>query len=280
MQPQLLTVVKEETLRDWNPGQWKQWWIEPKYDGARLIYHKGQFLSRTGKPLHNLQHIADELGDLPGWTFDGEVYGENWSEVMSVARASKSERTTKLKFAVFDVMSDEDWCRQACDETLIERRIRLRALLLGKFMLMQHVHVVSHCQAMDFPAFQHLHRMYLKRGCDGTVLKLAESPYEFKRTKTWLKVKPVETFDCVVYGVEPGEGKHEGRMGKLTIKPEGSEVFCCVGTGFSDAERQDMWDMRFGACSIIGRTIEVAARGVHKSGRLIEPRFIRIREDK
>lgn len=108
--PQLLTVIDEESLKTWGSNEWKKWWIEPKYDGARMVYHKGQFFSRTGKPLHNLEHIAAELQHLKGWTLDGEVYGADWAATMSAARSSETAKPNNgLKFAVFDAMEDHEW---------------------------------------------------------------------------------------------------------------------------------------------------------------------------
>jgi DNA ligase-1 len=274
--PQLLTVVKEDTLKTWTPEEWKQWVIEPKHDGARLIYHKGQFLSRTGKPFHNLEHIAEELKHLRGWTLDGEVYGDDWASTMSVARASKTKKDgASLRFGVFDVLLDEEWEEQHCEKSLRFRSEFLQRLILKSSRTFEYVHLVGRYPGISFEAFQALHQQNLENGCDGTVLKRRDSLYEFKRVKTWLKVKPVETFDCLVVGWKTGTGKYTDMIGALEILV--SPGVTCYCSGMSDAQRKD-WRTNEGW--IIGKTIEVQARGVHQSGALIEPRFIRIREDK
>lgn len=276
MTPQLLTVIKQEALQAWSPEEWAKWWVEPKYDGARLIYHKGKFLSRTGKPLHNLDHLKEDLKGLSGWTLDGEVYGKNWADTMSVARASKTVKDNNgLRFAVFDGMADHEWEDRISNFTL-EERYRTTKKVLAE-MRCNFIHPVPHSSLVnDYEIFSLIHRDNLAAGCDGTVLKRWNSLYEFKRTKTWLKVKPIETYDCKVIGLVEGEGKHKGRMGALEILPEGSEVRSYVGTGFTDEERIAWWAWRR-----VGTVmVEVEARGVHPSGRLIEPRFIRIRGDK
>ncbi|MGL5935055.1 MAG: hypothetical protein ACRCZI_05480 [Cetobacterium sp.] len=279
MHPQLLTVIKADKLQDWTKEEWAKWYVEPKFDGARLIYHKGKFLSRTGKPLHNLDHIAAALEPLSeSWTLDGEVYGEDWSTTMSVARSSKTEKAGNwLKFAVFDSLTNEEWEQQYCMYTLADRRDHLNTLWTPN----NHSHLVPRVTVEDYEQFSIYHEDNLTAGCDGTVLKLKNSLYEFRRTKTWLKVKPVETFDCVVVGVKEGTGKYKGMLGALEIQPElgGPTSFC---SGMTDEQRSLWWSPYYkpGCPAIIGKTIEVQARGVHKSGRLIEPRFIRIREDK
>jgi hypothetical protein len=91
-----------------------------------------------------------------------------------------------------------------------------------------------------------------------------------------LKIKPKETYDVAVTGIIEGTGKHKGRMGALmTTKGK-------VGTGFSDVQRQEMWDR----CDnpiftpIIGSLIEVDCMGITKAGKFRHPRFIRERFDK
>lgn len=273
MQPQLLTVVQEETLKGWSPEEWKKWWIEPKYDGARLIYHKGQFLSRTGKPLHNLDHIAAELKDLKGWTLDGEVYGASWAETMSAARASKTVKANNgLKFAVFDCMEDLDWHTSSNFDTCADRRLMVSRLVCR----MENVHVVPHVSGLDYQSFEGIHRMNLREGCDGTVLKLHQSLYEFKRTKTWLKVKPCLDVDAVVVDMVEGNGKYAGTLGTLLVQMPGETLKRPI-SGMTDAQRTSWWTYPE---VILGETVEVKIRGVHPSGAWIEPRFERIREDK
>lgn len=274
MQPQLLTVIKEEKLKTWAPDEWSQWRLEPKLDGYRLTYHKGQFLSRTGKPLHNLEHIAAELSDLPGWTFDGELHGDKWEDA-AAARRSKNGEVNDLKFTVFDMLEDEDWISQTCAETFAYRRLRLCSMIHGRLVGMKYVTVVPQHKVTSYEDFALLHAANLAEGCDGTVLKRLDSLYEFKRVKTWLKVKPVETYDCIVVGSKEGTGKYAGMLGAMEILV--SAGVTCFCSGMTDEQRQAWWaepDL------IAGKTIEVSARGVHPSGRLIEPRFIRIRGDK
>lgn len=87
----------------------------------------------------------------------------------------------------------------------------------------------------------------------------------------WLKVKPVENYDVVVTGWKEGKGKHAGRLGVL-LTESGN-----VGTGFSDEQRQDLWERRE---DLVGTTIEVACMEFTQGGKFRHPRFIRERFDK
>lgn len=94
-------------------------------------------------------------------------------------------------------------------------------------------------------------------GYEGLVLRQGD---------VWYKVKPKETFDVPVTGIQPGTGKHSGRMGAL-LTPKGK-----VGTGFSDAQRSALMDC-------VGCVIEVECMSLTPAGKFRHPRFIRVRED-
>lgn len=271
--PQLLTVIEKDKLKAWPPSEWAKWRIERKEDGARLLCVDGVFQSRTGKPLNNLGYIARELGNLAkGMVFDGELRGKDWADTMHLARAGEGERDgSGLTFFVFDLLSIHEWKVGECLVPLDQRLECLRAYLPDS----EHVKVVKGLKGLNYLDFKILHDLHLMTGCDGTVLKRLDSLYEFKRTKTWLKVKPVRDYDVVVTGMVEGKGKYKGMCGALLfIRPNGAEGKV---SGMTDEQRKAWWKAED---SIVGKTIEVAARGLHPSGALIEPRFIRIREDK
>jgi hypothetical protein len=87
-----------------------------------------------------------------------------------------------------------------------------------------------------------------------------------RQVDKWIKVKPTITHDVPITGIQPGTGKHDGRMGAL-LTPMGK-----VGTGFTDKQRELDWQ--------IGQIIEVEAMGLTPAGKFRHPRFIRVRFDK
>lgn len=284
MQPQLLTVIDKEALKKWTADEWSNWQIEPKRDGFRLLIVDGVPQSRSGKPLHNIQHILDELGrKAKGFVLDGELHGSTWEETSHVARASKSERDTKLTYTIFDCLSIDEWKAQRCAWPLADRQAFLQSLLQET----AHVKFVKPVWGIDYEDFASLHKHNLDDGCDGTVLKLRDSLYEFKRTKTWLKVKPVLDCDCLVVGMKEGTGKYAGLLGALEVVPDlhgdmargengfGEQVTTFV-SGMSDEQRSEWWNYN----TLMGKWIEVSYRKVNPSGRLVEPRFVRVRTDK
>jgi DNA ligase-1 len=287
MQPQLLTVVEKEDLQTWPTSEWQKWQIEPKRDGFRLLIVDGVPQSRSGKALFNIEHIIEELGrNVKGVVFDGELHGSSWEETSHVARASKSERSTKLTYTVFDVLYQSEWNNKFCERPLVQRQQAMRTA----FPETEHVKFVVPIQVARYSEFEIVHKINLAAGCDGTVLKRKDSLYEFKRTKTWLKVKPVLDCDCLVVGMKEGTGKYKGMLGALEVVPEacvkdertgehfGPTTFV---SGMDDDCRRAWWEQRnMKQLGIINKWIEVSYRKINPSGRLVEPRFVRIREDK
>lgn len=100
----------------------------------------------------------------------------------------------------------------------------------------------------------------LKNGDEGLVLRQGNK---------WLKVKPSETYDVTVTGIQDGKGKHLGKLGAF-ITDMGK-----VGTGLTDDQR-----IEYNTQDMIGRTIEVDCMELTEDGKFRHPRFVRVRYDK
>jgi DNA ligase-1 len=75
----------------------------------------------------------------------------------------------------------------------------------------------------------------LAAGHEGVVVKDAASLYSAgRRGKSWLKVKPVRTYDLVVLGAEWGHGRRQGRLSNLHLGARDPETgtFVMVGKTF------------------------------------------------
>lgn len=99
-------------------------------------------------------------------------------------------------------------------------------------------------------------------GYEGLILRGAGS---------WLKVKPFETYDVRITGFREGKGKDAGRLGAVET-PMGR-----VGTGFSAALRQEIWDRRD---EYQNKLIEVSCLQLTPDGKFRHAAFERFRDDK
>jgi DNA ligase-1 len=87
-------------------------------------------------------------------------------------------------------------------------------------------------------ALQRLLDATVAAGGEGLVLHRADAAFEAGRSGAVLKLKPVQDAEAVVLQVLPGRGRHLGRMGALRVR-NGDGVEFLVGTGFSDAQREE-----------------------------------------
>jgi DNA ligase-1 len=125
----------------------------------------------------------------------------------------------------------------------------------------------------------------LKKGGEGLILKNPKSLYQWRRSKSWLKMKPVETFDLRIVEVLRGSGKFSTTCGSLHLKgsdENGKKIDTNMGSGLSDADRNFFWKNRE---SVKGKTIEVECQEMTKAKNadvwsLRFPVYLRMRADK
>ena len=163
--------------------------IEEKVDGFRFSRINGKWMSKQGKSLFNVKEIQTFLNSLPlrKHIIDGEVTGKDWAQTMTLFRSSKADVNDKLKrygrYKIFDLVNPHK-----LDEPFRDRRERLEEVFAKHSHPM--VMLTKSEQVQSYDEFVELHNFHLASGCDGSIIKLTASPYEFKRSGYWLKVKP------------------------------------------------------------------------------------------
>ena len=294
--------------------------LEPKLDGVRVImivrpmilptaggYSSVICFSRNGKVFDNFSHIeeqvrdnvqeliaaADKVNDIQsgilkqGFVLDGEVVGNTFQELMRQARRKDNVNADDSVFHVFDIIPLADfqcghWNAQ------LSKRIALLEAMKPAFDKMPNAELLPHLQVdLDTAEGKNQIERYAKdmvnAGFEGIMIKNLDAPYLCKRSTDWMKWKPVHDYDLTVIGIEPGTGKHKGRMGALVCEGEddGKHIVVNVGSGYTDTERQEYWDDQ---TSVIGQTVVVMADAVTMnqdgSYSLRFPRFKTFRTDK
>ena len=203
------------------------WLMSEKLDGVRAYWDGKQFISRQG----NLYHAPDWFSaGLPTVPLDGELWlGRKAFQrtVSIVRRQDQSDHWKQIRFLVFDA--------PGLEKGFEDRLAFVKECLAGKPEYAQaHEHLP--CRGVD-----HL-RQELARleslGAEGLMLRRPGSRYESGRSSTLLKVKTFHDAEARVIEHQGGAGRHKGRLGALEVELEDGTWFA-VGTGFSDAERED-----------------------------------------
>lgn len=272
--------------------------IEVKLDGVRVLAFVTDgsvtLFSRSGKPFENFSHITDEiyaqydaLSTLLGNSFilDGEIVGKSFQELMKQARRKVNVDTSDCVLHVFDVINTADF-KEGFSATPQCERTQLLQSAHKIFDKIQSVHLVSH-KIVDLDTEEGVDAMWqfaeqaIKDGYEGIMVKDTSAGYACKRSTTWLKYKPVETYDLALIGYEEGTGKNVGKLGAFICEGEDNDgrlIRVNVGSGFSDDNRGEYWLERD---SLLGRVVEVQADVVTQnrdgSYSLRFPRFVRFR---
>jgi bifunctional non-homologous end joining protein LigD len=231
--PQLATLSKTAPDGD-------EWQHEIKFDGYRIliIIRDGaiRFFSRNAKdwtaacePLMDaVRRVRVRQAILDGELVTLDEKGISRFQRMQNARVGGS---SQLVYYAFDLPWCEGYDLTRCP--LVERRALLAKLLSG-LKSSDAIRFSEHTTGNGPTVFRHACRL----GAEGIISKLTGSPYESKRTRTWLKVKCVRGQEFVIGGFSEPEGSRTG-FGALLLgvyDDHAELVFCGrVGTGFTEA---------------------------------------------
>ncbi|WP_353808894.1 ATP-dependent DNA ligase [Agromyces sp. SYSU T00194] len=283
--------------------------VEYKLDGARIQVHRAgddvRIFTRTLADItHRVPEVVEVVRRMPvrDVILDGETLALSddgrprpFQETMSRFGA-EGARDAMLHPWFFDVLHVDG--RDLLDEPLSVRLAEL-ARITGPHRMPGEV-------TADPIAAEQVSRDALAAGHEGVVVKAIDSAYAAgRRGSSWIKVKPVHTYDLVVLGCEWGSGRREGWLSNLHLgarDPEGEfgepGGFVMVGKTFKgltdellrwQTERFPEIEVRRTARTVFVEpvtVVEIAIDGVQRSSRYpggVALRFARVkryRDDK
>ena len=270
--------------------------LTTKLDGVRCVLineeNNPKFFSRQGQMFEGLVELEKEARLLPtGFVYDGELLlnkdglesKDLYRETMKVVSADKEK--LNVNFNIFDMLPIEDFKNGYCDKPAKKRKLDIMNLFDREDLslnYMKEVKVLYFGENKD--AINNLLDDITKKGGEGVMINLAESPYECKRSKGLLKVKKMQTADVRVIGIEEGTGKNKGKVGALKIEfigPDGNIYQNDVGSGLTDELREDFWNNQD---KVLNKIIEIKYFEISSNQNgtygLRFPVFKWIREDK
>lgn len=254
MKPMLGVSVTRDALIEKLAGG-RGMYASVKLDGVRALVKDGVVLSRSLKPIPN-KFVQAMFGHLEG--FDGEL-------IVGIAHDPNVFRSTTSGVMSPDGKPNvEYWVFDKWDSPLSfhHRHKLLEAEAKG----VPGVQVVPQALVLDIEAADNFSATSLAVGYEGAILRDPTSSYKFGRSTVreagLLKVKPFVDAEAEVIGkVELQHNENEaftnelgrtarssakagkvggGTLGALVCSMNGVEFE--IGTGFTAAERQSMWD--------------------------------------
>lgn len=241
--------------------------VSAKLDGVRALVQGGELLSRSMKLIPNryVQSLfgRDEFEGLDGELIVGlpnapDAFRATGSGLMS------HEGEPDVHFYVFDDFGEPHGFELR--HKLLKQRIsKLRQYHLGaRLTLLPHV-VVKNEEELRF-----FEEECLKQGYEGVMIRSMSGPYKEGRSTSaegWLlKLKRFEDGEAVVLGMEPLMRNHnpakknevgatqrsshkagkvaDELLGTLLVRDAMTGVEFGIGTGFTEAQRVELWRRR------------------------------------
>lgn len=228
-------------------------YVSPKLDGVRAISMNGQLLSRSLKPIPN-RHIQSFTfphgvdGELiVGSPTNKDCYRKTVSAVMS------HDKICTFTYYIFDTFLEPSLPYELRTGNFIPS---FRAERLPSFKCLTEKHVLM------------METQYLKQGYEGLIIRHADAPYKFGRSTvkegSLLKLKRFKDGEAEIIGMEEwmhnsnppftnelGHTAHHAFMGgkegmntlgALVVQDIKTSIQFKIGTGFSQTERQLIWD--------------------------------------
>lgn len=195
--------------------------VEFKLDGARIQAHRNGdevrvFTRNLADVTRRLPEVVDVVRALPvrAVILDGETLSLDedgaprpFQDTMS-SFGAESARETVLHPWFFDVLHVDG--RDLLDEPLSTRLAELERIAPG--------HRIPGEVTADPEVAERVSRDALAAGQEGVVVKAIGSPYSAgRRGSSWIKVKPVLTYDLVVLACEWGSGRRTGWLSNLHL---------------------------------------------------------------
>jgi DNA ligase-1 len=258
--------------------------MSPKLDGIRCLIKEGQILSRSGKPLRNinLEVLLAPLILDTGHVFDGELYlhGETFQYITSRVMAT-DKPLDGIHLYAFDCMTIEEWEGEKVTP-LIDRITLLTERAWFLDCSDDVIHIIPQHHMTSATMVRANYDKWLQDGYEGAILRDPESLYKHgratKKQGTMFKLKSWTDYDGVIVSVHEGKrlkayarsasvggertvknelGRNKktykkedyepsGSFGYFTVKLDNSDITVEIGCwdGITDEIRKDLWKRR------------------------------------
>ena len=241
--------------------------VSPKLDGIRAQFYKGEFYTRNQKVVRGMTHLkkalyAFAMNDIH---LDGELLVPNIPFQKSSGLIRSYNETPEAVFHVFDLPHLE---RPQEARISVLRRYHEAGQLPSKVEFVPHVIVDSMDEVMA------LYNEYRDTGLEGAMVKALHGMYDNKRSDAWMKIKELETYDVLCTGFFRGQGRLCDTLGGIIVELDGVSIR--VGGGFTDQERDDIWNNK---SEYRGMVCEVACQELTPGKSMRHPRLVTWRTD-
>jgi len=249
------------------------WTAQCKFNGMRCVATKDGLFTRKGEKYMTCQHIEKALKpffkDHPDAVLDGELFNEEYRQQLNeisklirktvhISQDDLDQCEQLVKYYVYDGynLRDPRHIMYTSDESYKARKY------LIDYLINEHFHTNEHIQSVDSHSISSqddldkIYAQYVDDGHEGIMLRNCNSPYENKRSKHLLKVKPEDDDEGVIVKIIEGEGNWSGSGKTMTLRWNNQEFDATFKGTYEQAVQflkdQDKW---------IGKTVTFLYNG-------------------
>lgn len=149
-------------------------WASPKLDGMRCQSGiKQHFVSRTGKPIFGVNHLAEALSGFH--PYDGELMIPGLPFEVSLGQLRSHAECPNAVFYVFDAI---------CTKRPFEERLEIVSNLKNYH---PNIKVVKHLLVHNEEELMKFYNQCISAGLEGLVVKTRGHRYELRRSPHWMR---------------------------------------------------------------------------------------------
>ena len=221
-------------------------YVTEKLDGSRClaIIKNGniELYSRQGQLIEGCNEIVEGVKqlELNNVVLDGEItakdvdISEVYKETMKRLKNKKADKIG-LQYNIFDIVTLKEFEDKKGIAKYSKRREALDRLEDNEYIHILPLLTITE----DFDKVIEIHGEMKEKGAEGCMINL-DKPYEFKRSKTLVKVKVMLTCDLRIIGFEQGQGENKDTLGAIICEYKNTTLKC--GSGFSKKLRKAIWE--------------------------------------
>ena len=249
----------------------KDFILDTKTDGCRCVAIKEngnvRLVSRQGKTWIGMVEIEKALkeSEYDNIVFDSEITilnpqnypSKNVYKMTTKIVSTKDEEKYGLQLNCFDVLSLKEWNEHKCNTPCIRRKAQLEEIIKNinspYLVFVENLYVGHDVNKIE----ELMSGIVREKDMEGLVLKFCDSPYEWKRSKNWLKIKQMDELDAYIVGYTEGKNQLSNMLGTFVCEidhPTFGKLHFDCGSGYSLDERKRFWEEKD---NLIGRVISV-----------------------
>ncbi len=205
--------------------------VQMKFNGMRCVITRHGPFSRKGEKIMTIPHIVKSLEGFfeenPEAVLDGELANlelrERLNETMKLVRATVNITQELLEKSreLISLFVYDGW---GFNDTTQETPYSIRKFHIDNIVntYNQYLRPVETFLCRTEKEVYNKYEEFIADSHEGAIVRYADNKYEGKRSQRLIKLKPTDSKEFLIIGVEEGEGNRSKMAGKMVMKmPDG-----------------------------------------------------------